>query len=97
MATITQPVGKGVANRNHGDVFLVQQLLNKHRPATLPPIAEDGVVGSATIGAIEEFQRRVVKMNWPDGRVDPAGATIRGARRGWEPCRRPRPRRARSR
>ncbi len=29
------------------------------------------------MAAIEEFQRRVVKMAVPDGRVDPGGKTIR--------------------
>jgi peptidoglycan hydrolase-like protein with peptidoglycan-binding domain len=69
-------VGKGVSNTNHGDVLLVQRLLNRHR-GTLPPIGEDGVVGPETIGAIEEFQKRAVGMSWPDGRVDPGGKTIR--------------------
>lgn len=82
MATITQPVGKGVPNRNHGDVLLVQQLLNKHRPSTLPRIGEDGVVGPETVGAIEEFQRRVVKLSYPDGRVDPGGKTIQALSAG---------------
>ena len=82
MATITQPVGKGVSNRNHGDVLLVQQLLNKHRQSVLPRIGEDGVVGPETIGAIEEFQRRVVKMSYPDGRVDPGGKTIQALSAG---------------
>jgi peptidoglycan hydrolase-like protein with peptidoglycan-binding domain len=76
VATITQPVGKGASNTNHGEVLLVQQLINKHR-GTQAPIGEDGVVGPQTIGAIEEFQRRVVRMSYPDGRVDPGGKTIR--------------------
>jgi predicted chitinase len=66
-----------VANPNKSEVTLVQQLLNKHRKPPLRPIGEDGVVGTDTITAIEEFQRRVVKMNSPDGRVDPGGATFR--------------------
>jgi predicted chitinase len=57
--------------------MLVQQLLNKHRPPPLRRIDEDGVVGPETISAIEEFQRRVVKMSTPDGRVDPDGTTLR--------------------
>jgi hypothetical protein len=82
MATISRPVGAGVSNTNRNEVLLVQRLLNRHRRPPLPQIAEDGLVGPETIGAIEEFQRRVVKMNWPDGRVDPGGATIRALSAG---------------
>jgi hypothetical protein len=53
------------------EVLLVQQLLNRHRPPSLPRIAEDGGQGDETYGAIEEFQRRVMKLKKPDGRVDP--------------------------
>ncbi len=77
MASIQRAVGRGVTNPRSEDVLLVQQLLNRHRPAPLSKIAEDGIQGNETIGAIEEFQRRVVKMNPPDGRVDPNGRTIR--------------------
>jgi predicted chitinase len=56
--------------------MLVQQLLNQHRRPPLRRIDEDGVVGPETIAAIEEFQRRVVKMSSPDGRIDPGGATL---------------------
>jgi hypothetical protein len=37
--------------------------------AVLPRIAEDGGQGDETYGAIEEFQRRVMKLKKPDGRV----------------------------
>jgi predicted chitinase len=77
VATISRPVGRGVTNPNRSDVTLVQQLLNRNRQPPLRQIGEDGVVGPETITAIEEFQRRVVKMSVPDGRVDPGGATFR--------------------
>jgi len=77
MSTITQSVGRGVTNLNRGEVKLVQQLLNRHRPVPLRPVSDDGVVGTETISAIEEFQRRVVKLARPDGRVDPGGTTLR--------------------
>ena len=77
MVKLTAPVGGKVVNPNRGEVLYVQQLLNKHRAVPLRPIAEDGVEGPATRAAIEEFQRRVVKMPVPDGRVDPGGATLR--------------------
>ncbi len=77
MATITQPVGRGASNGICGDIKLVQQLLNRNRQPPLTQISEDGVVRPETIAAIEEFQRRVVRMSVPDGRVDPNGATFR--------------------
>lgn len=76
MASISRPVGRGVTNLNRSEVTLVQQLLNRHRQPPLRPIAEDGIVGTETINAIEEFQRRVLRMNMPDGRVDPGGRTL---------------------
>jgi len=75
MPTITRPVGGAVPNPNRNEVLLVQKLLNQHRPPPLRTIAEDGREGSETRGAIEEFQRRVVKMTYPDGRVAPNGRT----------------------
>jgi predicted chitinase len=76
MTSITKPVGRGVTNLNRAEVTLVQQLLNRHRQPPLGHIAEDGIVGMETINAIEEFQRRVLKMSLPDGRVDPGGKTF---------------------
>ena len=68
MASITRPVGGTTPNLNRDEVLLVQRLLNKHRPPPLRPIVEDGREGPETTGAIEEFQRRVLKMQRPDGR-----------------------------
>ncbi|MEZ6079605.1 MAG: peptidoglycan-binding protein [Pirellulaceae bacterium] len=68
MNSISQPVGRGVSNLNRNDVLLVQQLLNRHRMSTSAAIQEDGLVGPKTIAAIEEFQKRVVRMSIPDGR-----------------------------
>ncbi|MCA9183005.1 MAG: peptidoglycan-binding protein, partial [Planctomycetales bacterium] len=77
MNSISQPIGRGVSNLNRNDVQLVQRLLNRHRLQTSAAIQEDGLVGPKTIAAIEEFQKRVVRMSMPDGRVDPGGATFR--------------------
>jgi hypothetical protein len=74
--TLTSSVGRGGTNLPQ-DVRTVQSLLNQNRPAPLRPIGEDGKIGHETITAIEEFQRRAVKMTRPDGRVDPNGATWR--------------------
>ncbi len=60
------------------DVKVVQNLLNANLQK-IPPTAAlrvDGVVGPRTIGAIEQFQRKVVGLMQPDGRVDPNGKTI---------------------
>jgi hypothetical protein len=75
--TISQSVGKGGVNRP-GDVRTVQELLNANigKLTPLRPLATDGRIGPATQGAIDEFQRRVVKMPFPDGRVDPRGKTL---------------------
>lgn len=73
--SIRGSVGRGGTNRVE-DVRVVQELLNKHiRPPT-PPLAVDGSVGPQTVGAIESFQRRVLSMTHPDGRVDPGGSTL---------------------
>ncbi len=77
MVSISQPVGRGVSNLNRNDATLIQKLLNQHRLKTAQPLREDGVVGPKTIAAIEEFQKRVVRLSNPDGRVDPGGATFR--------------------
>lgn len=83
MATISKPVGRilngaGAGNRSE-DVRTVQSLLNGHISSLTPltRLTVDGVVGPNTIRAIEEFQRRVVKMLQTDGRVDPNGGTWR--------------------
>jgi len=78
VAIITKAVGRGVTNLSKSEVSDVQSLLNQHRkPWLFRPIRENGVVEEETIAAIEEFQRRVVKMYKPNGRVDPVGTTLR--------------------
>src|SRR5262245_18176276 len=77
MTGITRPVGGPIPNPNRDEVLLVQRLLNQHRPPPPRPIAEDGLVGPGTEGAIWEVQQRGVKSIRPDGRVDPGGPTFR--------------------
>ena len=83
MVSISRPVGKvpmGTPNANlPQDVRTIQKLLNAQMAKLMPMTAlgEDGVIGPKTIAAIEEFQRRVVGMSQPDGRVDPGGATLK--------------------
>lgn len=78
MLTIGKKVGRGGANVAN-DVMLVQVLFNANlkRMPGAKAITMDGKSGKNTIAAIEKFQKDVVKMNLPDGRVDPGGKTIR--------------------
>lgn len=78
MSSITNSVGRGGTNLRP-DVTTVQRLLNSAM-RSLPgfhPLAVDGLSGPKTIAAIERYQREVVRMMRPDGRVDPNGQTIR--------------------
>ena len=78
MAAITGSVGRGGTNGRR-DVETVQRLLNQHigRLTPLSPLVVDGLAGGSTVAAIETFQRRVLHMSRPDGRVDPGGRTFR--------------------
>jgi len=75
---ISGSVGAGGQNRRQ-DVEVIQNLINFNIAKITPirPLTVDGRVGPKTNGAIAEFQRRVVKMNRPDSRVDPRGRTLR--------------------
>src|SRR5262245_10419244 len=77
MNIIRASVGREGVNRPE-DVRLVQTLLNRHIRPPQPSLSVDGLIGTKTIAAITDFQRRVVKLNYPDGRVDPGGKTFRG-------------------
>ena len=77
MATIRGSVGRGGRNFED-DVKAIQKLLNSHT-RLIQPVAlldVDGDIGSKTVRAITEFQRRVVRLQAPDGRVDPGGRTL---------------------
>jgi putative chitinase len=80
---ISKSVGRNGVNDND-DVKTVQILLNLNidKLIPLPPLAEDGLIGSQTIGAIEEFQRRVVRMAAPEGLVDPGSTTLQRLQQG---------------
>ncbi len=78
---LTARVGKLArsGDNRYADVKLVQTLINKHI-ASLTPLrllAEDGRIGPMTINSIEEFQRRVCGLKYPDATVDPGGRTWR--------------------
>ena len=76
------PVGRSTRGNNARDVKLVQQLLNSAQGMCVVDVTGRiegaGSRGSRdpTILAIEDFQRRVLRMAKPDGRVDPGGRTL---------------------
>ena len=77
MDEIEDSVGAGGMNRA-SDVRIVQQLLNQHMLALgLPLLVVDNHAGNNTIKGIRAYQRRVVGLARPDGRVDPGGRTWR--------------------
>ncbi len=80
---ITASVGENGRNER-SDVKTVQILLNMHRDelGLAAPLDEDGAIGPGTLGAIETFQRKVVKMTNPDRRIDPNGSTLAKLRTG---------------
>ncbi len=73
----------GIGGKNtHKDVSAVQRALNFHilRLTPLRPLVVDGSLGrvpakSNTVLAIQEFQKRIVNLQKPDGRIDVNGAT----------------------
>jgi peptidoglycan hydrolase-like protein with peptidoglycan-binding domain len=76
MAGISASVGRGGRNIP-SDVGTVQTLLNRHTAALgLAALKVDNSAGPKTIEAIEAFQRQVVKLSQPDGRVDVGGRTF---------------------
>jgi hypothetical protein len=76
--TISASVGAGGVNRK-ADAVTVQELLN-NVPADdggpTPPLVVDGLPWTRTVAAIRRFQRIALGHKWPDGRVDPGGATL---------------------
>lgn len=79
MATINHSVGKKGKNEK-GDVMVIQALLNKFIvPGCMQPfqpLGIDGSCGKKTKAAIVWFQLNVMGNAFPDGRVDPNGATL---------------------
>src|SRR5512143_4255580 len=77
MASITASVGKRCSNQP-ADVELVQELLNRciGRMTPLRPVRVSGFCDARTIELIEEFQRRVLHDEQPDGRVEPGGRVM---------------------
>jgi putative chitinase len=80
---IAMPVGPNGPNRFE-DVKAIQILLNMNRAAAgiASAVAEDGVWGTHTEDALTAFQRVVMGMASPDGRVEPSGRTLSELRKG---------------
>lgn len=75
MATISASVGSGGVNKQ-ADVVTVQKLLNQYLAGQgEPPIATGGTVDPDTILTIQTYQKDVVCLGNPDGRIDPGGRT----------------------
>jgi len=82
--SISGAVGKGpsVPNRS-SDVMAVKALLNSYSDQKLrrcdpsQHLPVDSFVTPLLISRIEDFQRKVVGLQRPDGRVDPGGRTLR--------------------
>ena len=76
MKKILGSVGFGGTN-TASDVKLIQTLLNQH-PFTenKTPLKVDGIAGLRTVDRIKAFQKDIVKISRPDGRVDPNGKTV---------------------
>ena len=78
MRTISRSVGNNAMNLEQ-DVITAQLLLNKCITQLSPARAlkEDGSCGPLTVGVILEFQRRIMGIKNPDGRIDPGGNTLK--------------------
>lgn len=78
MVEIKASVGRKGKNRKR-DVQTVQELLNANITSISPlaMLETDGNCGQQTILAIDEFQRRVLKLKTPDGLISPDGSTLR--------------------
>ncbi len=77
MQNISASVGlKGI---NHSiDVTFIQKLLNAQKiPGETIPLKVDGKIGQKTISRIKVFQKKILHMIKPDGRIDPNGRTIK--------------------
>lgn len=70
----------GTKGRNDlADVKVVQAALNLSHSVKFKHqrLLVDGKAGARTAAAIEQFQRDIVGLSRPDGRVDPGGKTLR--------------------
>src|SRR5215472_5917300 len=80
---IAMPVGSNAPNRFE-DVKAIQVLLNINRARAdiAAELTEDGEWGNHTEEVLIAFQRVVVGLANPDGRVEPSGNTLLELRKG---------------
>lgn len=77
MEKLTASVGNEAKNQP-ADVTLIQKLLNENKiTGEIRPLKIDGKIGPNTIRRIKVFQKRIIFMGMPDGRVDPNGKTFK--------------------
>jgi len=77
MNKIIASVGRNGTNHS-ADVVLVQKLLNiREIPGEITPLKVDGIIGNKTISRIESFQKKILKIEHPDGHIDPDGRTFK--------------------
>lgn len=74
--SIQRSVGRGGVNQA-ADVRAVQEQLNAQMNPPRTALKPDGKFGPLTARMIRDFQRSVVGMKWPDGRIDPGQRTLR--------------------
>lgn len=72
---VSGSVGRGGRNQPN-DVRTVQTRLNELMGNSRTHLKVDGLSGPKTEGMIANFQKSVLKFQWPDSRVDPNGKTI---------------------
>lgn len=64
---------------DYTDVKVVQAALNlsqSNRFGLPQKLSIDGKIGNKTTLAIKSFQKQIVGLNFPDGRIDPKGKTL---------------------
>ncbi len=73
--SIVKSVGAGGANLPM-DVMAVQKQLNAQMPPQRSRLDPDGRCGPLTVACIKEFQKEVLSVRVPDGRIDPGKGTL---------------------
>lgn len=77
MERISASVGRKGINQPK-DVKAIQKLLNIQKiPGVIVPLKVDGKIGPNSITRIESFQKKVMKIARPDGKIDPDGKTLK--------------------
>lgn len=72
---INQSVGNTGVNQ-YRDVQVVQSQLNAQMPRAMTRLVVDGKAGAVTVATIRNFQKSVVGLRQPDGRIDPGGKSL---------------------